>query len=139
MMLMLSALSVGCTFDPPGSVLDKSAQADARPANVADANEGVGSVAGKAFFQANIAPLLTAVRPNGTCNLCHLGAEVGNGPDFLGATALDTYEALVSVPRLIALTPETSVFYNKGAHAGDAFEIAELDLISQWIVIENSQ
>lgn len=101
----------------------------------ADASLG-GSADGEAFFRANILPAMSSPRPKGACALCHQGANAADGPDFLGANAEANYSSLLNAPRLIGATPIQSVFYTKGAHAGDAFTPAELDLIGQWILLE---
>jgi mono/diheme cytochrome c family protein len=107
----------------------------------------VGSVAGRAFFAANVAPLLALDRPKGSCAFCHQQGLGGTGPFFLGAAPDEHYAALVSNPRLVGATPEESLLVTRGDHTGNAFCTGagapyaacgtdELAVLGEWIAIE---
>ncbi len=133
-------LASACTFEPPGSVLGQqvaspdaggmvSVDPDAMPAAPSEA---------ETFFVTNIVPFMGIERPKMACIFCHESTGLGAGPKFFGANPAENYTAVKAVIGLIGLTPDTSRFYLKGDHAGDALSIAEEDLISQWIILENT-
>jgi hypothetical protein len=102
----------------------------------ASADAGTSSLEASNYFRANILPMMSSPRPKGACALCHQGADLNNGPDFLGPNAETNYTTLLNSPRLIGTTPETSAFYTRGDHAGDAFVPEELARVATWIQME---
>jgi len=94
-----------------------------------------GSAEGAAFFRANIQPLMSTPRPLQPCAICHQGDNIANGPIFLGLSADENYQAILSAG-LIGATPLASRFYTRGVHAGDAFPANESLLVAEWIRIE---
>ncbi|HUH04121.1 MAG TPA: hypothetical protein VML75_19120 [Kofleriaceae bacterium] len=107
---------------------------------------GVASPA-HAYYDTNIAPLLVAARPKGTCASCHQGSNIADGPDFLGTVAAVNYSTLVGNTRLIGATPALSYFVTRGDHNGNAFCTGvdtpyvgctsdEVILVNTWIMME---
>lgn len=105
----------------------------------ADASANVGSVEGKAFFDANVQALLGVARAKGACTACHQGASAIGGAVF-GSGPAQNYTAILSytgpMGAAIGATPATSSLYSRGDHSGNAFEANELEIIAEWIGIE---
>lgn len=111
------------------------------------ADASTGNPQARTFYDSNIAPMMTAARPKGTCAACHQGVDPINGPDFLGANPASGYTTLIGNPRLVnTASPATSVLITRGDHAGDAFctgvdtpyagcTVNEVDTITQWITM----
>jgi mono/diheme cytochrome c family protein len=102
----------------------------------ASPDAGASSAEASAYFATNILSMMSSPRPKGACALCHQGADLNNGPDFLGPNAQTNYTTLLNSPRLIGTSPQTSSFYTRGDHAGDAFVPEELARIATWIQME---
>lgn len=143
---LVLAATTGCTGeliplepDPVGAGDDRSGD-DSGGASSPDAGAGAADeTIARSYFDDTVQPLLALARPRGSCASCHEGAEPGNGPDFMGLVPADNYDALLGDARLVSDSPSTSLLVIKGAHAGDAFEPAEISAINEWILMESEQ
>ncbi len=95
---------------------------------------------GRELFDRNIAPILAT-----NCASCHSGANVGDGPDFLGAAAapstgfytpLTTMRTVIGNAPFVAYPPVNSPLVYKGAHTGPALSTSDSQTISAWLVKE---
>jgi hypothetical protein len=100
---------------------------------------GGGDALARQYFDDNVQPLLVLARPKGACSVCHEGANIADGPDFMGASPATNYDSLVSDTRLVGGDPAASLLVIKGDHSGDAFEPAEVSTINEWILMESEQ
>ena len=82
---------------------------------------GTTNAAAQTYYTNNVRPLLIAARPKGACNVCHEGANLADGPDFMGAASGENYAALVGNTRMVSGDPATSQLILRGDHSGDAF------------------
>ncbi len=90
--------------------------------------------AAKAYYDQNVGPLMISTRPLGTCAGCHQGADPANVLFFLGSNAAENYDTLLTKPRIVSPgIPAQSLLVTRGAHTGDAFEAAEIEIINEWI------
>ena len=106
-----------------------------KPAEPVDEPAPPPAASAREVFAATVAPILSAA-----CASCHAGELAANGPDFLGIDA-DYYDDVlraqtVAGAALVGLTMEDSPLVQKGAHAGRAFVVEELDAIARWLAAE---
>ena len=100
------------------------------------ADAGTPGINGADYFQQNILALMSTPRPKGACAICHQGANVADGPDFLGPNAETNYATLLASPGLVGATAATSRLYTRGDHGGNSFLPEELAMIAMWIDME---
>jgi mono/diheme cytochrome c family protein len=90
---------------------------------------GVSDNSAKAYFVANVYPLLMT-----TCGSCHVAPGSDGAPPWLSsASASDAY-TMIEGRGYIDLS--TSLLLKKGAHEGPALTTAESTAISQWLTLE---
>lgn len=99
---------------------------------------GTGSVDGRAFFDANVSPILNNGTAGQLCASCHSSEfpDTTAGPDFLGASAATYYNMLVGNIVYVNADPQSSRVVTRGLHLGPAFTPDQLALVTEWLEIE---
>lgn len=150
------ALAAACTGQLVGGGSGPDAgPVDAGPGVEVEASDAAVADAGdpadpRLRFASTVEPILSRARPKGTCVDCHEGTDPGDGPDFLGPDLGSHYESLTSDPRLIGDTPDASLLFTRGDHAGDAFCTGEEEpypgcaedesaAVADWIASESAR
>ncbi len=90
---------------------------------------GVASNDAKAYFVANVYPLLM-----GTCGSCHAAPGSDGAPPWLSSTSASDAYTMIEARGYIDLS--TSLLLKKGAHEGPALTSAESTAITQWLTLE---
>ena len=102
------------------------------------ATTGTGSVDGRAFFEANVSPILNNGMAGQLCASCHSSEfpDETAGPDFLGASSAAYYDTLVGNIVYVNADPQSSRIVTRGLHSGPAFTAPQLALVTEWLEIE---
>lgn len=83
------------------------------------------------LFDRNVSPILEL-----RCAFCHSGANVVDGPDFMGAAPIDFYDNLTGDARFVPARPDDSLLLLKGEHTGPAFTAQEAQTVTAWLLKE---
>jgi mono/diheme cytochrome c family protein len=144
------AAIAACASEPPNELTSSggpsagstsgvgAGMADASSGTTGTNSTGAGGQDGRAFFDANVSPILDDGIAGATCAECH-SAEYPDdydGPDFLGGGPEQFYDNLVGEIIYVNADPGNSQFLNRGLHTGPAFTPAQAETVRAWLAIE---
>lgn len=147
-LLLAGLLSAsGACLQPPDELRPGGAAAGGRspdpvggpgPAGAPSPGEGCGIEQARAYFDANVAPLIDDGAGK-VCASCHSSGydDDPTSVDFLGDSPATYYDRLVADPRHVGASPSTSLFLTWGQHSGPAWDPeTQAPVIEAWLDME---